>query len=46
MSTGDQIVEALIASFFDVFVSILLASFDAIVLPILQSMPGLLGIDG
>lgn len=44
MSTGDQIISTLVSSLFDIFVAVILGSFNAVVLPILQSIPGLFGI--
>ncbi|MCB9851969.1 MAG: hypothetical protein H6819_02645 [Phycisphaerales bacterium] len=44
MSTGDQIVSALVSSFFDVFVAVVLGAFEAVLLPILQAIPGIFGI--
>lgn len=44
MSTGDQVISALVSSFFDVFVAVVLGAFNAVVLPVLQAIPGLLGI--
>ncbi|HPF37748.1 MAG TPA: hypothetical protein P5081_22170 [Phycisphaerae bacterium] len=44
MSTGDQFVAALISSMFDVFTAVLLGAFNAVVLPILQAVPGFFGI--
>ncbi len=44
MSTGDQIISALVSSFFDVFVAIVLGAFNAVALPILQAIPAIFGI--
>jgi len=40
MSPGDQIIAALIDGFFQLIVNILVASFEAIVLPWLESLLG------
>ena len=40
MSTGDQFIAALISSFFDIFVAIMLGVFNSILLPFIQSLFG------
>jgi hypothetical protein len=44
MSTGDQFISALVSSFFDIVVAVMLGVFNAVVLPLLQAIPGMLGI--
>lgn len=44
MSTGDQIISTLVSSFFDVFVAVVLGAFNAVLIPILQAIPGWFGI--
>ncbi|MCB9854122.1 MAG: hypothetical protein H6818_00435 [Phycisphaerales bacterium] len=46
MSPGDQFIAALISSFFDVFVAVMLGAFNAVIVPILEALPGIFGIGG
>lgn len=44
MSPGDQFIAALISSLFDVFVAVVLGAFEAVIVPILEALPGIFGI--